>query len=192
MAGLFLDDDGLIGLWEKIKAVFIRKNAIGDSLTEDDGIIDVAIPNKGVISQSGFDSLDETEKNHGVYVIPGDNGGSFNPYFPEIYSEKETVIGRWIDGRPLYRICGEGTTGTAINSWYIIIEPFPYEMEIKSISMIVKNTLSQYVSVAFESSGGGRITFAYTNEEGMKFLTTDSIYNQSPFFYKIEYTKPTD
>lgn len=45
----------------------------GDTLVDNDGAINVKTPVERVITQNEFDSLPEDKKNHGLYVIPGDD-----------------------------------------------------------------------------------------------------------------------
>lgn len=128
-------------------------------------------------------------------VIYYDGEPIFSPRGPaglDVYSTEETRIGTWVDGRPLYRVSGEGMTGTAIDSWYTIVKPIPYNVEVKFISIVIENTSGQYVPIAFESPANARIAYTYTNTDGVRFLNTDSIYNERPFAYEIKYTKTSD
>lgn len=51
--------------------------------------------------------------------------------YEDIYSEEETVIGRWIDGRPVYRRVIETRSPTQIGTWSVITEP------IKNIDAVI-------------------------------------------------------
>ena len=151
----------------------------------EDNVLSVATPNKGIISQSGFNSLDEEEKNHGVYVIPGEEGGSFNPYFPEIYSEQETIIGRWIDGKPVYRRVIRGTSGNERENKMIGTISMDAVLvnvggSIRHLNGLIYSINGHDTNVGID--GGGNV---------LLYITVNSLSHQEACVI-LEYTKTTD
>lgn len=154
----------------------------------EDNVLSVATPNKGIISQSEFDALDEEEKNRGVYVIPGDMGGSFNPYFPEIYSEEETVIGRWIDGRPVYR----KVSRLIITGGEYIKANLEGMNDLIQIYGIVRRNDGVYYTPINHNNGTNHITCTYRKTDDMFEFSYTNTHINSTVIIISEYTKTTD
>lgn len=73
---------------------------IDNTLTLTDDTLGVTIPTKSV-AQAEYDALTEEGKNSGLYVVTDANISLKDR--GEVYSTEETIIGTWIDGKPLYR-----------------------------------------------------------------------------------------
>ena len=73
----------------------------GDGLEKAENTLSVSSPVQGVISQEEYDALPEERRNKGLYVIPGES--SLGIPDPDVYSLEERIVGRWIDGRPVYQ-----------------------------------------------------------------------------------------
>ena len=56
-------------------------------------------PVQGIYTQEEFDALTEEQKASGTYFV--DDGATCS--CGEVYSAEEQVVGRWIDGKPVYR-----------------------------------------------------------------------------------------
>lgn len=89
---------------------------VDNTLTiDDDHVLGVTTPVNGIVTQAEFNALPEEEQNRGMYVIKdaiGVSAGSSN----NVYSTEETVIGTWIDGKPLYRRVFFGTSPKKVNN----------------------------------------------------------------------------
>lgn len=116
----YLDKDGLAYLWQKIKTALAGKQDTitpGDGLSKDGNTLNVDNPVRGVYTQVEFDALTDAKKASGTYFVDDGQGGGFKCMkiysngktlevpscaSQHIYSTEEQVVGRWIDGRPVY------------------------------------------------------------------------------------------
>lgn len=113
----------------------------------------------------------------------------------EIYSTDERCIGRWIDGRPLYRKVITGTTTNTTNGTFANTE----------IDLNIANRKDFWIRTAFYyDSYGDSLAMPYTNNSGyiikamllrenkLRVMTNSSDFNSLQFIVTIEYTKTTD
>ena len=115
----------------------------------------------------------------------------------EVYSTNETVIGTWIDGKPLYRkvinlncpkCSKEGTFADAntdvssLNIDYIIF---------KNIIRVSNNTVMNYDRVDVATKYGGMVWYNIANKCIMTRHNSMG-YNGASITAIIEYTKTTD
>lgn len=84
------------------------------TLPADDGTIEST--SHAILTEAQYDALTDDEKENGVYLIPGNTGKTPNPS-GNVYSTEETIVGVWVDGRPLYRKVVFVTTPNAINTY---------------------------------------------------------------------------
>ena len=172
---------------------------VGDTLVKKNGIIDVFTPVNGVISQEEFDLLSEEKKNNGLYIIQSmtDQGSLFPFGNAEIYSEEETRIGTWIDGKPLYRKVISGKTGNSYGKdvWSefasVINVDFVVNLHGTIDSKLEKAyTVSNYTNVVTDSYQF--IMFYNYNTNKIMYNITHSTLTNNPLIIIIEYTKTTD
>ena len=109
------------------------------------------------------------------------------------YSEEEQVIGKWIDGKPIYRVCMCGTTPSATGVQEFHSAPW------RNFESLVR--LDGYVS---GSNADGNIrhsiqrndlyqVFPYTTGNLVWYVhPTATNYTSRPYFAVVEYTKTTD
>ena len=109
----------------------------------------------------------------------------------DVYSTNETVIGTWIDGKPLYRRYFNFTTGSKSGNQYI--------MNIPNYSDIER--ITNIYGTYFHKSSSGVAIYSNINmkeqiqtwiENGKIAVATISNYYNSDVHMFIEYTKTTD
>lgn len=172
-------------------------------LQKEDGSYSVTTPVKSVLTQEEFDALPEEERSKGLYIIedPASTGGNSSVSTPSqhIYSTEETVIGRWIDGRPLYRRVFEATvTLTDTRGVYTLVPKSLYgECHNLSIKLKAKNWVGSYwlpyVDVVTDSSiryMSPVITSAGASIVGAFPASSDETVFDATL--TLEYTKSTD
>jgi len=162
----------------------------GDGITIQDDTISVDTPVRGIVTQAEFDALPEEEKAKGLYVIDdGKNGGSSpGSSSMENYSTEETVIGTWIDGKPLYRKTLTAVTpGASLTEWIDVSD--------MSIDAVIRTGGTIYGrSIPLISSS---IVFSVWLIASKKYLACyikedENSYKNIPASVILEYTKTTD
>lgn len=132
-------------------------------------------------------SLNTTSKDNLVSAI---NEVNNNDVLKGTYSTDEIVIGKWIDGKPIYRKTFSFNLGSSINAWSTIGTINNIKQPIKMYGMFWN------VSTTF------CIPHAYSDEDVTLYCDTSSelfreqhnytYANGLPAFAVIEYTKTTD
>lgn len=189
-----LSADQISLVYKTQRLTFDQSFTLDDTISFEDGVLGVTTPVQGVLSLEEFDALPNEQQNKGLYVISdaGGNSGGGSP--SEVYSTEETIIGTWIDGKPLYRRVLNATTpasGTPIvsyNSW--------------GVKEIVK--LTGYIT---PPGNGGRyyLPGIWANSQEYFFVDNEishkeillvtgnsSTFRNSPCVLIVEYTKTTD
>lgn len=175
MAHWYLDDDGLLALWGKIK--------------------ERSLPVRE-ITKSEYNALDEDEKNRDViYLIVDDNSGSSSsggPFTQNVYSIDEIQIGTWIDGRPLYRrvisvnlpSSSGTTTVTNVTPGFDIcmISGFLYDTGNNIVQINSYNPVNSATAFAYYTKTNGAINMA---------VSVAGWYGR-PCILILEYTKTGD
>lgn len=89
----------------------------GDGVTITESKIDVDIPVRGVFTQEEYDDLPDEKKETGFSVILDDEDDNDSSSAPglQVYSTDETVVGKWINGLPIYRKTLTGTFTSTTN-----------------------------------------------------------------------------
>lgn len=109
-----------------------------------------------------------------------------------IYSEEETRIGTWIDGKPLYRKVLQTTSPSASTGGTFILQNEIVALNIDTPVLtrgLIKNGDQTYQS---GWSGGDWFVLRVNRKQGLAIrLTTGGAYN-SPMTIILEYTKTTD
>ena len=130
------------------------------------------------------------------YITPSivvDNEEIYNQNIMN-YSTNEQVIGKWIDGKPIYRKTVSGTTVTSGNR----VELQTNVDKLIDYNVVVKNgTANQYHPVSFgmcssQSTHANPIFLGGTTATTAYLYITTSAYTSQPFYGWIEYTKTTD
>lgn len=170
---------------------------VGDTLVEENGVINVAIPLNGIISQKDFDALPSDKQNYGGWLIPDSQKIDQDSLFPfgnaDIYSTDEMRIGTWIDGKPLYRKVIKTKTVQALDSIYTVATP-PSNIENVILDGVIINKTGGFYPINYRSVDDGvRIQTIMANST----MIRQSIVNYSnaldcDMLLIFQYTKTTD
>lgn len=197
----YLDAGGLSHFWEIIRTALLGKQdklTPDESITLTDGSIGVKTPVNGVLTQEEYDALPEAQKAKGVYIVPG-NGAAASG-LSNIYSTEETVIGRWIDGKPVYRrvIITQTADRNIMDGTDIKIAELDGDVDsVISLSGIIARADGSMTPVpnSMFSKDFGPLTFwlrLYNKRDIMEAHNYPSGYNHVPLYIFIEYTKASD
>lgn len=163
----------------------------GESFTTDDtltmsaeNVLGVTTPVKAV-TQAEYDAMPEEER--GGFKIITDANISLKDR-GEVYSTEETLIGTWIDGKPLYRKTIKGKfSGTG---WQSISDDIPNLAVICNLhGMIHYSDGVQYISIGNHQTMMG---YKINGKPGVCILATVDYFNNYDVVVVIEYTKTTD
>lgn len=157
----------------------------GDGLEKTENTLSVSSPVQGVISQEEYDTLPEERRNKGLYIVPGPVWSYPSGECENIYSLEERIVGRWIDGKPLYnKVILFSSPSLANNSSY----------PIATLSELECDT---FVSGWWTGKGSNGVTYS----NGFTDITGDNVAINNRFtnssysftgFASIMYTKTTD
>lgn len=172
------------------------KFTIDDTLTmNEDNVLGVAIPTKGVLKEE-FDRMSDEEKKGLIVVTDDDTPGGRSG---EIYSTEETRIGTWIDGKALYRMVIETKTGDTINTVNRLVSWKSIGVEkLVNISGICYQSTGTMVCYPFYY---GLLNDGTTVEYGVVYCQSSGYIverhgthtnDSQPFIIILEYTKTTD
>lgn len=123
-----------------------------------------------------------------VYVVLETVNGSGNNSSDNVYSLEETVVGTWIDGKPIYRISVYGVTGVRNSDNDMLF----YVPTLKSIDRLIS------LSGGLNAEGNyilhyGTMVQTTVHNAGYIVVKADSTYWENrDANYTIEYTKTTD
>lgn len=111
----------------------------------------------------------------------------------EEYSDEETKIGTWIDGKPLYRICGETVTSSEMNA-NTIIHPEISDGEVKFFKGIIQASdgIWHDIPTLSGSTGGPIALLNYSPSKGLRVVVGAASLTNRPIIYELKYTKTTD
>lgn len=142
----------------------------------------------GVVTEEEYAALPESKKLQGLYVVPevgADLEGSC-----DIYSTEERIVGRWVDGKPIYRLCIFYQKTTS-ESRMIIESP---NFDPASVDQLIVSGGSCSISDGTKMAIGSQylIAFIYSGK-----LTLDQKYSSSKVLTYtghmiLEYTKLSD
>lgn len=185
----FLDKTGLERVWEHTKSHIDEvRFTTNDTLTmSEDNVLGVTNPVRQV-TKSQFGAMSAEEKQGVVIVEDEDPPLAHHP--GKTYSTEETVVGRWIDGKPIYRKAGVYKSSGEIDKWSEIGEKIPNVETVINLNAIGIAS-NEYVTLA-----GYRINLAYFKSVSsiMVYIPTENAQRYSDIDYLciIEYTKATD
>lgn len=116
----------------------------------------------------------------------------------DFYSTTETVVGKWIDGKPIYRIVLETTIPTCVTNGTVVTTIYPYDSNIDvvtSIRAIYYKENNYYWASEYTAVSGGIVTspvYYNTNSRGIIMQNNSTGWNGSKAYVILEYTKTTD
>lgn len=178
---------------ERISELLAEKqdkiNFSNDFIKTDDEV-KISNPLKGILSQTEFNALSDEEKTSGTYIV--DTGSSAGIQNFEVYSLEEQVIGRWIDGKPLYRKTFINLTPTKVNANIVDVAYLNIDTCVKTYG-ILDNT----INIPLHVSSWGYGIFCYRLEgqpDAIRFIPINapSEHLNKTLSVTIEYTKTTD
>lgn len=111
-----------------------------------------------------------------------------------VYSTSETEVGKWIDGKPIYRRTFEYTTNSVVNAWKTIGTITNIKMPIKMYGVCYNGNAKFHIPYAEPGSSGINAVWLYCDTNSGLFREQHSYTyaNSLPAYVTIEYTKTTD
>lgn len=111
----------------------------------------------------------------------------------DIYSTEEQVVGRWIDGKPIYQKTVLTTAPSESNKYYAILSNVDHVISYKGYLYGLNYASASYVINQF-CIPNRDFWVAVTNEHkaAIAIVTTLNIHFNKPVVLTIEYTKTTD
>ena len=117
----------------------------------------------------------------------------------DFYSTTETVVGQWIDGKPIYRIVLETTIPTCVTNGTAVTTIYSYDSNIDvvtSIRAIYYRENNYYWSSGYTAVSGSSIVsspvYYNTTSRGIIMANNSTGWNGSKAYVILEYTKTTD
>lgn len=126
---------------------------------------------------------------NGVEVeIPSGSGTS-----EEIYSTEETVIGSWIDGRPLYQKTVQFTSPNNTGGTNVVYTDDNANKPIDIEGFLISSS-NDYIPLNMPTvgSGGNGIYCGYYNESKYVMAVGVATFTNRPVYMTIKYIKTTD
>ena len=108
-----------------------------------------------------------------------------------VYNTDETVIGQWIDGKPLYRKVFTGTTPSTPNTNTNLPHTITADMNIKRIDGTITNASGSQFPLNMQFNDGSSINTWRRTTTALGMAVYSNVVN-SPYEIIIEYTKTTD
>ena len=117
----------------------------------------------------------------------------------DFYSTTETVVGQWIDGKPIYRIVLETTipecktNGTAVTTIYSYDSNIDVVTSIRAIYYKENNYYwpSEYTAVSNSGIVSAPVYYN-TTSRGISMANNSTGWNDAKAYIILEYTKTTD
>lgn len=110
-----------------------------------------------------------------------------------VYSTEETVIGTWIDGKPIYRKVFETTSASSASSFTTIdVSELNIDSAVRGFGVCTTSDgVDQFINTV------GSVADAYSfidlqNKTTLRYKTTMSASFNRPIILILEYTKTTD
>lgn len=138
-------------------------------------------------------TITDAEGPHEFTVHDGEKGDKGDPG-SDIYSKEETVIGTWIDGKPLYRIAGETITSDTPKEWIDIlkIEDVSQIVSIEGCCNLMGARWLPIPDIVINDSTIG-LKLSYVMDRGfLAMYVGQSSYSNKKLVYSVKYTKTTD
>ena len=116
----------------------------------------------------------------------------------DFYSTTETVVGQWIDGKPIYRIVLETTIPTCVTNGTAVTTIYSYDSNIDvvtSIRAIYYKENNYYWCAEYTAVSGSSIVsspvYYNTTSRGIIMSNNSIGWNDSKAYVILEYTKTT-
>lgn len=122
-------------------------------------------------------------------------GNTIIPVYKDYYTTEEQVIGRWIDGKPLYRRVFTGTISNSASAraTAILWTNSPIEKLVNVGGWIRYGDSGINAFPLAEGGGEYRLVYVQTGSNNLTMaVLAMSSYTDRPYEVWIEYTKTTD
>lgn len=163
------------------------KYTSGDGVAIENDIISVTNPNRGIYTKEEFEALTPEQQKSGTYIV--NDGGEDVMVGANIYSTEETVIGRWIDGRPIYKRVINTHSPNSTGSWVVVHRLDPNAIVVNFSSFIYINR--QTLPLAY-SPVSNRVSISYTDNVGFEMIISTADMANKEVTIIAEYTNATD
>lgn len=177
---------------EKIKAELAKKQNI---LTPDKSIIiendniKVSSPNHNILTKAEYDALNPEEKGNGVYFVDDEDGVALMD--SNIYSTEETIVGRWIDGKPIYRRVFKTVTPNTASATIDIGLTKDVEFIVNYHGVITQKDGSFLLLPFINLPANAYVNVTISKDRSAVFRMSNE-YVSLPIVLVYEYTKTTD
>lgn len=114
---------------------------------------------------------------------------------PNTYSTEEVKIGKWIDGKPLYRKIIQGNIPTIPSGSTTATGTFAIASNIDEVfveNIYFTYSTFQYIPIWYFETNSALPIKIYVNNKQLNIVNGVAGYNNSPFTAIICYTKTTD
>ena len=119
------------------------------------------------------------------------NQAAYINQYCDYYDTNERIIGRWVDGKPLYRKSYEVTSPSALSSSTVLFT-YSSDMEIQDIDGCILAP-DENVPVNFYYATKNYVScWSNHKDKQIKMLVSESSYTSRPTIITILYTKTTD
>lgn len=131
------------------------------------------------------------KKTKGAGAGTHSNPGVLESMIDGVYTTEEKVVGKWIDGKPIYRKCGFKASLPANTATVLDTElKTTYVGTVIGYGGSVKSGNGEYFPFAgYVAMTGERVTLIVSND-GLKMLKSSASYTNANWW--VEYTKTTD
>lgn len=151
-----------------------------------------------VVTQNEFKSLPNAKKTDGIYAVIPDQGVDTAGY-TNIYSTEEQIVGRWVDGKPLYQktIMKSFTSGTGYQKLIISTGWLNCRMTHSFGSAIRTNNPSVILQLTIPGMWGNgssdqRSWYINIDKDELYLIYTWPYAETFDLFVTTQYTKTTD
>lgn len=148
---------------------------------------DATINGKNAVTLAAGQNVTVTTGDDGTVTISAAGGGG------EVYSTEETVIGTWIDGKPLYRKVYVTNAPNVINSEVPVIQGLnPNFNFVKIYGTAYDSAINNsYYPMPMQYSSEFFIS-AFIRSNNLYVMISSIGYKNIPCWFVLEYTKTTD
>ena len=119
------------------------------------------------------------------------NQAAYINQYCDVYSTDEKIIGKWIDGKPLYRKSYEVTSPSASNSSTVLFT-YSSDMEIQDIDGYILAPDENISVNLYYSTANYVCCWSNHKDKQIKMVVSKSSYTSRPTIITILYTKTTD
>ena len=162
----------------------------GGNILEDDPITNFKYSNEVIIDEAPRD-LNTLYTNYAYDMVGFYNSQPVeNPI--QKYSTNEMVIGKWIDGKPLYRRVMSVTTPSSSGSWVNVGETLSNIDKVVNIDGVFYGGDGRAMSIEY-GQAGWQLSVSYNPDAShMQILVGRDAWQNKSAYIIIEYTKSTD